>query len=200
MSTPHADHESANSPHPQPPALPTNRLSHALDTAIAVIGKTLSWLWIATLAVVLTNVFSRFILGRGSIALEEMSWHLFGATMILTLSYAVVTDDHVRVDVLRERFSLRFQAWVELLGIVLLVLPILYFMIDNLAEYAYRSFARGERSQAPSGLPYRFIIKSTLPIGMALIAIALSSRALRCCTYLFHFPRELHLRRPTDFR
>ncbi|MCG6659732.1 hypothetical protein HOP52_18440, partial [Halomonas campisalis] len=59
MSTPHADHESANSPHPQPPALPTNRLSHALDTAIAAIGKTLSWLWIATLAVVLTNVFSR---------------------------------------------------------------------------------------------------------------------------------------------
>ncbi|RCV86375.1 TRAP transporter small permease subunit, partial [Billgrantia montanilacus] len=162
--------------------LPTNRLSHVLDSAIAVIGKTLSWLWIATLAVVLTNVFSRFILGRGSIALEEMSWHLFGATMILTLAYAVVTDDHVRVDVLRERFSLRFQAWVELLGIVLLVLPVLYFMIDGLTEYAYRAFARGERSQAPSGLPYRFIIKSTLPIGMALIAIALSSRALRCCT------------------
>ncbi|RDB41732.1 C4-dicarboxylate ABC transporter permease, partial [Halomonas sp. DQ26W] len=67
-------------------------------------------------------------------------------------------------------------------------------------EYAHRSFTRGERSQAPSGLPYRFIIKSTLPIGMALIAIALSSRALRCCTYLFRFPRELHLRRPTDFR
>lgn len=182
------------------PVMPTNLVSYAIDSTIAVIGKTLSWLWLATLTVVLTNVFSRFILGRGSIALEEMSWHLFGATMILTLSYAVVTDDHVRVDVLREKFSLRFQAWVELLGIVLLMLPILYFTIENLVEYAYRAFTRGERSQAPSGLPYRFIIKSTLPIGMALIAIGLSSRALRCCTYLFNYPRKLHSRYPSDFR
>ncbi|MBA2780493.1 TRAP transporter small permease subunit [Billgrantia kenyensis] len=198
MSSPHSDSPSDHST--LRPELPTNRISHVVDTAIAVLGKLLSWLWLVTLAVVLTNVFSRFILGRGSIALEELSWHFFGATMILTLAYAVVTDDHVRVDVLREKFSLRFQAWVELLGIVLLVLPVLYFMVDGLTEYAYRSFARGERSQAPSGLPYRFIIKSTLPIGMALIAIALSSRALRCCTYLFNFPRELPLRRPVDHR
>ncbi|MCE8035580.1 MAG: TRAP transporter small permease subunit [Halomonas sp.] len=199
MSTPHSDPISDN-PHTLPPELPTNRVSHVVDSAIAVLGKGLSWLWLATLAVVLANVFSRFILGRGSIALEELSWHFFGATMILTLAYAVVTDDHVRVDVLRERFSLRFQTWVELLGIVLLVLPVLYFMVDGLAEYAYRSFERGERSQAPSGLPYRFIIKSALPLGIALIALALSSRALRCCTYLFDFPRRLPLRRPVDHR
>ncbi|MFQ3790359.1 TRAP transporter small permease subunit [Halomonas sp. A29] len=199
MSTPRLDHSSNDPDHFQP-ELPTNRVSHALDTAIAVIGKGLSWLWLATLIVVLTNVFSRFILGRGSIALEELSWHFFGATMILTLAYAVVTDDHVRVDVLREKFTLRFQAWVELLGILLLVLPVLYFMIDGLGEYAYRSFDRGERSQAPSGLPYRFIIKTTLPIGMALIALALSSRALRCCTLLFGFPRQLLQRRPVDHR
>lgn len=196
-----SDKQSSNdTSHNELKVMPTNLVSYAIDSIIAVIGKALSWLWIATLIVVLTNVFSRFILGRGSIALEEMSWHLFGATMILTLSYAVVTDDHVRVDVLREKFTLRSQAWVELVGIVLLMLPILYFTIDNLVEYAYRAFVRGERSQAPSGLPYRFIIKSTLPMGMALIAISLSSRALRCCTYLFNYPRELHLRYPSDFR
>lgn len=199
MTIPTADNPPDNMSRGATPELPTNRLSHTIDSATATISKILSWLWLVTLAVVLTNVFSRFILGRGSIALEEMSWHLFGATMILTLAYAVVTDDHVRVDVLREKFSLRLQAWVELLGIVLLMLPLLYFMIDNLIEYAYRSLTRGERSQSPSGLPYRFILKSMLPLGMTMIAIALSSRALRCCTYLFRFPRELHLRRPSDF-
>lgn len=183
-----------------PPDLPTNHLSHRLDIAVAFIGKLLSWLWIVTLIVVLTNVFSRFILGRGSVALEELSWHLFGATMILTLSYAVVTDDHVRVDVIREKFSLHFQAWVELIGILLLMMPLLYFMTDGLFEYAQRSFLQGERSQSQSGLPYRYIIKSTLPVGMALIAIALFSRALRCTTLLFNFPRELRLGHPTNFR
>ncbi len=171
------------------PKLPTNRVSYFADSGISIFGKAVSWLWIVTLVVVLSNVFSRFILGRGSIALEELSWHLFGATMMLTLAYAVVTDDHVRVDVLREKFSLKTQAWIELLAIVLLLLPILYFMIDELIQYAYRSFIRGERSQAPSGLPYRFIIKSMLPIGMSLVAIAIVSRALRCATLLFGFPR-----------
>ncbi|WP_355661207.1 TRAP transporter small permease subunit [Halomonas salifodinae] len=181
-----AGHGSAGSP-----VLPTNRLSRRLDGAILWIGKAVSWLWLATLAVVLTNVVNRFILGRGSIAVEELSWHLFGATMILTLAYAVVSDDHVRVDVLRERFSPRTQAWIELLGIVLLALPILYLMLEALYAYGYRAFERGERSQAPSGLPYRFIIKTLIPIGLTLVAIALASRALRCATLLFGFPRRL---------
>lgn len=171
--------------------LPTNRLSHRLDSAILLIGKAVSWLWLVTLVVVLTNVVNRFILGRGSIAVEELSWHMFGATMILTLAYAVVSDDHVRVDVLRERFSPNAQAWIELLGITLLALPILYLMLVELYGYGYRSFARGERSQAPSGLPYRFIIKTLIPIGLTLVAVALASRALRCTTLLFGFPRRL---------
>ena len=173
------------------PELPTNRLSYRLDMAIRLFGRAISWLWLATLAVVLTNVVNRFILGRGSIAVEELSWHMFGATMILTLAYAVVSDDHVRVDVLREKFSLRTQAWIELLAIALLALPILYLMVEALFPYAYRSFERGERSQAPSGLPYRFIIKTLIPIGLTLVAVALFSRALRCTTLLFGFPRRL---------
>ncbi|MCC5810214.1 MAG: TRAP transporter small permease subunit [Ectothiorhodospiraceae bacterium] len=169
--------------------LPTNRISYHVDGGIELFGKLVSWLWIVTLFVVLTNVVNRFILGRGSIGVEELSWHLFGTTMMLTLAYAVVTDSHVRVDVLREKFSLRTQAWIELLAIVLLLLPVLYFVVDELIQYAWRSYLRGERSQAPSGLPYRFIIKSMLPIGMLLVAIAIASRALRCCTLLFGFPR-----------
>jgi len=170
--------------------LPTNRLSDYIDRGIAGFGKAVSWLWLLMLAVVLSNVFSRFILGRGSIALEELSWHLFGATMLLTLAYAVVQDQHVRVDVLRDKFSTRTKAWIDLTVIVLLLLPILYLMIDQMIEYAQRSYARGERSQAPSGLPYRFIIKSMLPIGMTLVAIAITSYALRCCTLLFGFPKR----------
>ncbi|MGR4066739.1 TRAP transporter small permease subunit [Billgrantia sp. C5P2] len=178
------------------PELPTNRLSHRLDMAILLFGRAISWLWLATMAVVLTNVVNRFILGRGSIAVEELSWHLFGATMILTLAYAVVSDDHVRVDVIREKFTLRTQAWIELAGIVLLALPILYLMAEALFEYGYRAFQRGERSQAPSGLPYRFIIKTLIPVGLTLVAVALFSRALRCSTLLFGFPRPIRQTTP----
>ena len=104
--------------------LPHNRLSLVMDRLISAVGRALSWLWLAMLVVVLVNVFSRFVLARGSIALEELSWHLFGITMMMTLAYAVVKDDHVRVDVLREKFPLKIRALIEALGIALLALPI----------------------------------------------------------------------------
>lgn len=171
--------------------LPHNRLSHLLDRCIVAIGQASAWLWIAVLLVVLCNVFSRFVLARGSIALEELSWHLFGAATLLSLAYAVVRDDHVRVDVLREKFSLRTQAWVELLGIALLALPVIALMVDSLLAYAHTAFVYLEHSQAPSGLPYRFLFKSVLPLGLALTAIALFARATRCSTLLLNFPRAI---------
>lgn len=170
-------------------ALPHNRFSYWLDKALIAVGEASAWIWVLVLLVVLTNVFSRFVLARGSIALEELSWHLFGAALMLALAYAVVRDDHVRVDVLREKFTLRSQAIIELLAILILALPIVVLMVDALIPFAYQAFIYNERSQAPSGLPHRFIFKSVLPLGLTLLALALLSRASRCSTLLFNFPR-----------
>lgn len=172
-------------------ALPYNRFSWWLDSFVVATGKLASWVWLLVLIVVLSNVFNRFVLEAGSIALEELSWHLFGAAMMLTLGYAVVRDDHVRVDVLQEKFSLRGKAWVDLLGILFLALPVLIIAVSALIPYAYHAFEYSERSQAPSGLPHRFIVKSLVPLGLTLVVIALFSRGLRCCTLLFRFPRAI---------
>ena len=152
--------------------LPYNRVSWQLDRFVVAVGKLSSWLWIGVLVVVLANVFARFVLNAGSVALEELSWHLFGAAMMLTLAYAVVRDDHVRVDVLHEKFSPKAKAIIELAGLVLLALPIVYLMIEVLVPYAYKAFELSERSQAPSGLPHRFIFKSVLPLALMLVWVA----------------------------
>ncbi|WP_100638911.1 TRAP transporter small permease subunit [Marinobacter salexigens] len=166
-------------------------MSWHLDRLVVAVGRLASWLWVAVLIVILINVFSRYVLSQGSIALEELSWHLFGTATMLTLGYAVVLDDHVRVDVLKEKFSPKAQAIIELMGIVLLALPIIALMISALVPYAWTAWIYTEHSQAPSGLPYRFIFKSMLPLGLAFVMIALVSRATRCTTYLFRFPRAI---------
>ena len=171
--------------------LPANALSWRLDRLVVAVGRLSSWLWIGVLVVVLINVFSRYVLSQGSIALEELSWHLFGTATMLTLGYAVVRDDHVRVDVLKEKFPPRVQAFIELLGIALLALPVIYLMVEVLVPYAWKAWIYEERSQAPSGLPYRFIFKSMLPLGLIFVMIALFSRFLRCATFLFGFPRAV---------
>ena len=71
----------------------------------------------------------------------------------------------VRVDVFRQRMSPNRQAWIELLGSVFFLIPYCVVMVVLGARFVIDSFLLGEVSDAPGGLPYRFLIKSTLPIG-----------------------------------
>ena len=171
--------------------LPETRFARPIDRTLLLLGKLSAWLWLGVLGVIIANVVSRFFLRGGSIWLEELSWHLFGAAMLLALSYAVVTDSHVRVDLFYEKFTLRTKAWIELLGFTLLLLPALYVIISDLIPYAHRSFVYNERSQAPSGLPYRWILKSILPLAFIMLALAILARLSKCTSVIFGFPRAL---------
>jgi TRAP-type mannitol/chloroaromatic compound transport system permease small subunit len=173
---------------------PTTRFSQFLDSVISAIGKSASWLWLVVTGVIIYAVIGRYAFGMGSVTLEEVQWHLAGAGWLLGLGYTLVTDDHVRVDVLHERLSLKGQAWVELLGILLLLLPFLVLAVQEMIPYAYSSWEQGETSQAPAGLPHRWILKSILALSFVLLIIAALSRLLKVTALLFGFPRPIPIK------
>lgn len=169
--------------------LPETTLSRLLDGFVGAIGALFSWLWIVTVGVILYSVISRYAFSQGSVMLEEVQWHLAGAAWLIGLSYTLVHDDHVRVDVLHERFSLRTQAWVEFFGILLLLMPFLYLTFVELLPYVQSSFEQNERSQAPAGLPMRWVLKSVLPLSIFLLFLAALSRLAKTTALLFGVPR-----------
>lgn len=171
--------------------LPQTSLSRRIDAAITGIGKTAAWLWLATVGVIIYAVVGRYAFGQGSVTLEEWTWHLAAAGWLLGLAYTLVVDDHVRVDVLHERMSLRMQAWVELFGLVFLLLPFLAICVWEMTPYAYSSFLQGERSQAPAGLANRWILKAVMTLGIGLLFVAALSRLARVTALLFGFPRPI---------
>ena len=169
--------------------LPGTAMSKVLDGIVGAIGAHISWLWIVTVGVILYSVVSRYVFAQGSVLLEEVQWHLAGATWLVGLSYTLVHDAHVRVDVLHENFSLRTKAWVELLGILVLLLPFLVLAFIELLPYVQSSFEQGERSQAPAGLPMRWALKAFLPFSILLLFVAAVSRLSKVSALLFGFPR-----------
>jgi TRAP-type mannitol/chloroaromatic compound transport system permease small subunit len=171
--------------------LPDNRISRTIDAILGGIGFLFSWLWVAIVGVILYAVIGRYAFGQGSVMLEEVEWHLAGAAWLIGLSYTLVHDGHVRVDVLHERFSLRGQAWVELFGLVLLLLPFLIIALDSMIPYFWSSYLQGEESQAPAGLPARWALKFFLPLSFALLILAAISRLLKCTALLFGWPRPI---------
>ncbi len=169
--------------------LPHTTLSHALDVIVRRIGEAISWIWIALLAVIIVNVTVRYVFGQGQIEFEEIQWHLYAIGFLIGLSYCFQADDHIRVDILHDRMSLRTQAWVELSGIIFFLLPFVALVLYYAVPFVSYSWSVSETSDAPGGLPARWAIKSTLIIGFVLLGMSTLSRLTRITALLFGFPR-----------
>lgn len=172
------------------PELPHTGFSRWVERWVARIGTWVSYLWLLLLGVIVTNVTMRYALDQGRIEFEELQWHLYSAGFLLGLSYAQQADAHVRVDLIYERLSLRHQAWIELYGILLLLLPFLLLILTYSVPFVFASYAIDERSQAPGGLGMRWIVKSLLPMGFGLLLLTTLARLSRLWRCLFPPLRE----------
>jgi len=130
-------------------------------------------------------VVLRYAFGQGRIEFEEIQWHLYASGMLLGLSICYADDAHIRVDVVNERLRPRLRAWIELYGIVLLLLPFIVLILRYSVPFVATSFTLGEVSQAPGGLPLRWLMKSVLPIGFFLLLLAAFARLSRVWVFLF---------------
>ena len=171
--------------------LPRTALSDNLDRFVTILGKSFSWLWLAVVGVILYSVISRYVFAQGSVLFEEIQWHLAGAVWLVGLSFTLVSDDHVRVDILHEKLSLRTHAWIELIGLALLFFPFVAISLWEAAPYFYHSFQQQEVSPSPTGLPARWVLKFFLPLCFTLLFVAGLSRFLKCTALLFGFPQPL---------
>tara|TARA_R110001583_G_scaffold195011_1_gene368479 strand:+ start:1269 stop:1895 length:627 start_codon:yes stop_codon:yes gene_type:complete len=166
-------------------ALPETKLSRLLDRVLLVIGNAMSWTWVVLMAVIIINVVMRYLFNEGRIEFEEIQWHLYSIGWLFGLSYCFIYDDHVRVDLIHDHLSLKSQAWIELIGILFLLIPFIWIVLWYSIPFIQYSWQVGEVSDAPGGLPYRWVIKSVLFIGFALLALATLSRLSRVCALLF---------------
>ena len=76
------------------------------------------------------------------------------------------------------------------------MLPFLLLVLFYSGPFLAESWRTGEISQAPGGLPFRWLIKGALPLGFALLLLAALARLSRCCALLFAWPRALPEARP----
>lgn len=170
-------------------SFPRTTASDRLEAIVDVVGKACSWLWVVLIVLIVVNVALRYVVGTNYIAMEELQWHLYAVGFLMALSFAMLADGHVRVDVLAERLRPRVRAWIEFLGIVLLILPFVVVVLSYALPFVERAWQMGEVSAAPGGLPYRWFIKSFIIVGFAFIGIAAIARLLRVTAFLFSMPR-----------
>ncbi|MEX1273923.1 MAG: TRAP transporter small permease subunit [Gammaproteobacteria bacterium] len=150
--------------------------------SIEWVGRTLAWLMLAMVIVTVVVVIARYLFDAGWIALQESVTWLHGVALMLGLAYTLKHDAHVRVDVLYRRFGERGRAWVDLVGTVVLLLPLCAYVAWSSWDYVAASWSVGERSREAGGLPGLFLLKTAIPVAAALLAlqgITMAAAALR---------------------
>ncbi|WP_425093668.1 TRAP transporter large permease subunit [Tropicimonas sp. S265A] len=153
-------------------------VAKALDSTVKSIGHVVMWANIALVAAIVAQVLFRYLLNQNFPKLDEIQWHFYGAVTMVGISYAMVTDSHVRVDLLHMQLSRRAQRIIEVLGILTLVVPFIYLMVDQGYDYFYESFRVNERSDSPTGLPMRWAFKAIIPLSFVLLGIAALARLI----------------------
>ncbi len=159
-------------------------IADALDGFILAIGKVAGWANVVLVGVIILQVTLRYGFGRGLVVLEELQWHLYATAVMFGISYALVTDSHIRVDILHMRMSPRTQAFWEVFGILVFLIPFIVVVFDHSIDFLWDSWRINERSDAPLGLPWRWVIKAVIPISFGLLAVATLARLLRALVIL----------------
>ncbi len=179
-------------------------ISDGLAAVTDAVGRLAAWLFLPMALVILYDVLQRKLLNvypefqqtalyqfLPSTKAQELEWHLHGFLFMLCLGFTYIRNGHVRVEFLRENFSQRRRAWIEIFGCLLFVLPYTLLVVDlSASQLVWNSFLMNEGSSATTGLPMRWIIKSSLVIGFGFLAIAALSILLRNIVFLFG-PGEL---------
>ena len=149
------------------------RATRVLERGIAWIGVFIGWATLVPLiGVSVYDMVGRQFFNTGSTRLQELQWHFFMALVMLCLGYVYLRDGHVRIDILRDHMRPRMRAWIELVGCLVVLVPFCLMLIVFGGELAHGAFVTGERSRAPLGLPMRWIIVSSLPLGGLLLLVA----------------------------
>ena len=154
------------------------KLAGRIDTFIDAIGRITAWSSFALALVMGGNVLLRYVFNTGTVWSQELEWHLMSPICLFGMSYALRHGEHVRVDVLYASFSQRTKDLVDVIT-ALLAMVISLIIIWLSISYVMQSWAVGEGSANPGGIPARYLLKAMIPVGFALFFLQSLAQGIR---------------------
>lgn len=145
-------------------------ISRAIDAANTKIGRYVAWLILLAIAVSTVNAIVRKLFDMSSNAWLELQWVLFGAVFLLCAPWTLLSQEHIRIDIVNNLFPRWLKHAIDLMGHVLFLMPFAIIMIIDGWPFFTRSYNINEQSLNAGGLP-QWPAKSLVVIGFTLLAI-----------------------------
>lgn len=162
---------------------PLLSLSRLIDQISTWVGKLTMWLILATTLISAGNALVRKVFNTSSNGLLEIQWYLFAAVFLLGAGFGFLKNSHVRIDFLSSKLSDRARNWVDVLGIVLVLLPFCTITIALGWPFFMQAFTSGEMSQNAGGL-IRWPAYGLIPLGFGLLLLQGLSELIKRVAFL----------------
>jgi TRAP-type mannitol/chloroaromatic compound transport system permease small subunit len=156
-----------------------SRLVNRLENFNERIGRSTAWLSIAMVLVTFAIVVFRYVFSLGWIWLQESVSYLHAFVFMLGAAYTFKHDGHVRVDIFYRYYTPRQRALVDLLGNLLLVLPVCAFIFFNSWDDVTTSWFRLEGSEETGGLDLVYVLKTCMLLMPVLVSLQGMANILR---------------------
>ena len=162
------------------------KISQTINTCSEWSGKIVSWLVLAMVFLVSYDVSMRYFFSSGSIALQEMEWHIFAVIFLVGAVYTFKHDNHVRLDLIyQSRFMSDYRrAWINVFGGIFMLMPFCILIIYCTWPFLALSYTSMEGSPDPGGLPYRWLLKAAIPAGFILLLLQGLGDVLKNLAYI----------------
>jgi len=158
-------------------------VSRLIDALNERVGRTIYWLILVAVLVSAGNAVVRYAFNRSSNAWLEIQWYLFSAVFLCCAGYTLLHKQHVRIDVITGRLSKRAQAWIDVFGTLLFLLPMaitIMWLSWPVFIDAYRSHEISTNAGGLTVWPARLMV----PVGFFLLVLQGFSELIKRIAYL----------------
>lgn len=159
-------------------------IADRIDGLTGAVGRAAAWCGLFIVLVQFAVVLMRYVLGLGSIWLQESILYGHAALFMLAAAWTLREGGHVRVDILYAEAPPRRRAAVDLVGTLVLLIPFAFVLLWFSLPYVVRSWQILERSRETSGLPAVFLLKTLIPLFALLMILQGLAQAVRAWAVL----------------
>jgi TRAP-type mannitol/chloroaromatic compound transport system permease small subunit len=169
-------------------------MSRGIDAANLRIGKSVAWLIFAAVLVSAANAVMRKLFDASSNAWLELQWVLFSAVFLLCASWTLLSNEHIRIDIVNSLYPRSVRNWIDVIGHVFFLLPLTVVMIITGIPFFKSSYAMNEQAFSAGGLP-QWPAKSLVMIGFTLLFFQGLSELIKRIAVMLDIIPDPHLER-----
>jgi len=167
-------------------------MANFIDRLNETVGQFVNWFNFLLVLLICLDVLMRYAFNFSLIWIIELETYFFAIIFLLGSAYALKYDKHVRVDVFYQKQSKTRQAWINLLGTILFLIPWCGIAIYVCFKYAWMSFSINESSSQPGGLPALYVLKFIMAFGFVLLFLQGLSLFIKSLLTVLHPPENSH--------